>query len=715
MDVNGAPTFTFDGWGTSLAWWAELAGGWPQPVRDALTKALFAPASPNDGLGLNIVRFNLGAGTPPAGCPSLRAGGAVPEYNNDTAQKGVLHDALAAIGSSARVELFANSPPASLLSPGSCTSGGPGGASTLPAGNDAAYATYLAQAVSDFRSEGTPVSSIEAFNEPNSGFWNSSGSQEGMNADPSQVAAVIDALCNQVGSDVSISAPDGNTPDKTTQMLKTIDDTSRSCIRQVNTHSYASADQRPALADEVAALEADSGAARPLWMSEYGVGNGAHCNGNPDSAVALAQHIGADVNELHPVAWVYWQAVEDANGTGNWGLIQLPYDAPSNGVSAPTGPACFSREYYAYAQYTRFIPSGSSVYELAPGQAVGSDFAVVAATRPDGAAVVVATNSAQQSRNLTVSLPTRYAGSTGTGYQTGGDSHDVSPVASVPVSTSGSLSAELPAGSVTTYVIAPGSGGVPAGAYAQALLADRPSAYYRLDEGSGPRAHDSSKNGNDATYEAGATLGRPGIPGTKGDLAAGAGPDGVLSLATNLAALTGSHDRTVEFWFRATDAASANLFSAMSSGHGAAFDIALVDAGGPGGCGSPGGAGLYLRMWDDDVDFPGLTLTDGAWHYVAVTVSNAGSTVGVQIDGQRPDGYVWDGSCYTAKTVAQPFTLPSAIATRPNGLGVGTTGWAPPGTENVDEVAIYPTALSPADLAHHQALGAAASASPTAP
>ena len=31
---------TFDGWGTSLAWWANVAGGWSDPARSSLMDAL---------------------------------------------------------------------------------------------------------------------------------------------------------------------------------------------------------------------------------------------------------------------------------------------------------------------------------------------------------------------------------------------------------------------------------------------------------------------------------------------------------------------------------------------------------------------------------------------------------------------------------------------------------------------------------------------------
>ncbi len=53
---------TFEGWGTSLSWWANIVGGWSTANRQAVTSLLF---SQTNGLGMNIARYNIGAGTNP--------------------------------------------------------------------------------------------------------------------------------------------------------------------------------------------------------------------------------------------------------------------------------------------------------------------------------------------------------------------------------------------------------------------------------------------------------------------------------------------------------------------------------------------------------------------------------------------------------------------------------------------------------------------------
>src|ERR1022692_1477794 len=49
---------TLEGWGTSLSWFANGVGSWPEPVRSNLIDSLFA--APPDGLGLTYARYNIG-------------------------------------------------------------------------------------------------------------------------------------------------------------------------------------------------------------------------------------------------------------------------------------------------------------------------------------------------------------------------------------------------------------------------------------------------------------------------------------------------------------------------------------------------------------------------------------------------------------------------------------------------------------------------------
>lgn len=66
----------FEGWGTSLAWFANVTGGWPDAQRNRLADALYGA----EGLGFTIARYNIGGGDSPETEPYMRAGAAVPGH-----------------------------------------------------------------------------------------------------------------------------------------------------------------------------------------------------------------------------------------------------------------------------------------------------------------------------------------------------------------------------------------------------------------------------------------------------------------------------------------------------------------------------------------------------------------------------------------------------------------------------------------------------------
>ncbi|MCJ2181274.1 hypothetical protein MTR62_00905 [Novosphingobium sp. 1949] len=68
------PGPVFEGWGTALAWFAHVTGGWPRAEREALADRLFG----HDGLAFSIARYNIGGGNAPGIAPYLRVGADVP-------------------------------------------------------------------------------------------------------------------------------------------------------------------------------------------------------------------------------------------------------------------------------------------------------------------------------------------------------------------------------------------------------------------------------------------------------------------------------------------------------------------------------------------------------------------------------------------------------------------------------------------------------------
>lgn len=85
--------------------------------------------------------------------------------------------------------------------------------------------------------------------------------------------------------------------------------------------------------------------------------------------------------------------------------------------------------------------------------------------------------------------------------------------------------------------------------YKHCVAADRPQAYYRLNEASGTVCNDSSGRGNNATYSAtGVTLQQPGLIQASADLAASF--DGATTTKITTPALAVGTDYSVDMWIQ---------------------------------------------------------------------------------------------------------------------------------------------------------------------
>ena len=250
----------------------------------------------------------------------------------------------------------------------------------------------------------------------------------------------------------------------------------------------------------------------------------------------------------------------------------------------------------------------------------------------------------------------------------------------------------------------PGTGSSPATRYAQAVIAGQPTAYWQFSGAPGTAGYaDSSGQGN--TLPAGPTsLTSPGP--AAGTAAISTANGGTLPTAP-LSPLTGDAPRTVEAWFRTT--ANGCIFSAGQGTHTRALSLSLRD--GPVNAPTPGAPGFYYETNDADNFIPIGNLTDGTWHYLAVTLT--GKMADIVIDGTQPPGYIWNGDpsmtgggAYGGLT-AQPFTLPYTPDTAATSLGMATAGSGGIGSGlvgTIAEVAVYPRALPVSALVSHYQL-----------
>jgi len=214
--------------------------------------------------------------------------------------------------------------------------------------------------------------------------------------------------------------------------------------------------------------------------------------------------------------------------------------------------------------------------------------------------------------------------------------------------------------------------------YASAVLANAPSAYYRLGEDSGVAwGADSSGRAGVLTYRAGLTA--QGVTGALPD-----DPDpsvtanGGCCVGTSVASLPAfDSPRSVEAWVKPADGAARWFVGWGTNVTDRAFAVGVQDS------------AVVVSAAGDDLSIPvGHSLLDGGWHHLAVAVT--GTTATAYVDGV-PVG-------------SARFTA-SALNTVTNGtlwVGASTDGGGP-FYGGLDEVAVYPTALTAAQVVAHYA------------
>ncbi|SMB82735.1 RICIN domain-containing protein [Deinococcus hopiensis] len=442
---------TFRGWGTSLAWWANVVGGWSSTSRDGIMDALYSPA----GLNFTVARYNLGADAPDNVCRGqMRPGGNVQslstapgvyDWARDANQRWVLKAAQARGAN--LLEAFVNSAPSYMLT-NRCTAGATSpGYNNLRTDQYNAYGDYVATVLKRFRDvEGVKFTTVAPLNEPDSGYWFSTGKQEGMNVtraeQPKIIGAVAAALGRQ-GVTTPLSAMDTTDIDLTNTEFLSYPDTTRSLIRQINSHAYKGS-LRSVLRNTAQRY------GKGLWMSEYGCCDVGNTPENQlSTALRLAGTIQKDLTDLQAEAWVYWQAVEHADGSAGanhtWGLIK------ANLVSGETFGR--TKAYFGMGQFSKFIRPGAQILPI-------SRTNTVAALNTTNQLVVVAINDAGSATPVTLDL----SGFTSTGgtarlYRTSG-TENLAQLASVTVSNR-SLALTLAPSSITTVVIDSASAAAP--------------------------------------------------------------------------------------------------------------------------------------------------------------------------------------------------------------------------------------------------------------
>jgi O-glycosyl hydrolase len=422
---------SFEGWGTSLVWFANATGDYPPAIREKLADLLFG----KDGLDLNIARYNIGGGNAPDVKDYLRAGGAVEgwwkapagttrtdvdwwdaddknDWNKDAdaTQRWWVDRIKNDID---HWETFSNSPPWFMTESGYVSGGFDSNKDQLKADSVDDFAKYLVGATERLeKAHHIKVDTLDPFNEPNTNYWGTKlgadgqptgGRQEGAHMGPELQQKVLKALApvlKKSRSDAEISAMDETNPSIFATNWNSYPQEVRDLVGQMNVHTYGTG-QRTMVRDLAKAAD------KPLWMSEVeGDWGDGQSFTDMRPGLGLAQQMVDDLRELEPQAWVFWQPVEDYDNMkpggesakgGNWGSIQLSFSCKSSDT-LKSCPIYTNTKFDTARNFTHYIKPGDRLIKT-------DDKSSTAAVAKKGKkATVVHVNSTTAPRAVTLDL-----------------------------------------------------------------------------------------------------------------------------------------------------------------------------------------------------------------------------------------------------------------------------------------------------------------------
>lgn len=443
---------TIDGFGVSMVDQVPGTSGLPYNLaslsptaRNSVEDTLFS----SSGASLSALRIELGAGA-----TYQNGSSAVPDFTIEPNSPGSPSatpsyvwdhsaDGQVQIAKDARARgvttVLANawSAPAFMKSNGSVYGGTLCGFVTCSSGDwRAAYASYLAQYVKYYQSEGVTIDAVGPFNEPDfSAPWQS------MTGSPAQLASfspILRSALQSAGLSTRITGSDVSDAGQAESFQSAVQADSGAAAAQkiAAFHSYGGTP---------AAVPAAAVAGKPSWQSEYtcvnDTWNTAYSSGDCSGQTWAKHMYTAMAGGLN--AYFAWTGAW--SHTDNEDLIRI------------TGSSTYavSSRLWVMGNYSRFVRPGAVRLEsYTPSQ----DLLATAYRNTNGSTAVVLTNVSNQAVNVAMS---GVNGGTTVGYVTD-DTRSLSAQPAQSLASSGATTLSVPASSTETFLISGSSDGAAA-------------------------------------------------------------------------------------------------------------------------------------------------------------------------------------------------------------------------------------------------------------
>lgn len=404
---NAEKMQTLKGWGTSACWWSQYCGD--EKTAKQIADLLYG----NDGLGLNIYRYNVGGGTDEGNCrltdPWRKTESFLLfdreteesswDFSKDKNAVNMMRLCLET-GNVDTLILFANSPHFSQTSTGQASGSLLCSTCNLPKSNYRRFADYFLTVTQHFLDEGFPVKYISPINEPQ---WKWGGPhvwQEGCHYETEELVEIYHIFAEEIikrDMPVRLYGPEtGELLGKTPEYLDAFkaDETIMSVLDIFAYHSYH-ADNSPEERYEFKESIVDKHPDLRFDMSEWcELPNKSHTK-NFKGALITARIIGQDIACSGAESWTSWVAV---NG------ISIKEDGFDYGDGLITASPDFSqwsiaKRYWGFAHFAKFIPVGSVALDIGMRPTEDNNtFNAFAFETPNGETVLVTVNEGETTR-----------------------------------------------------------------------------------------------------------------------------------------------------------------------------------------------------------------------------------------------------------------------------------------------------------------------------